>query len=241
MIEKQIKCLAEGLLDLLNEKLSGIYMIGSYALNDYRTHASDLDLMIIIERDLSVEEVSKIAELHKELNRVTFEVSYVTEDMLIKNTGYKVKRWYYNDVLKHEAYGPEWFIDRYVLIHHGIQLYNNNFDMSKVSQEFSEVLKGNRLFFEEHLTELVKCIETLSDEYLVFVLLSLCRVYYTFKFKCIVSKTSAASWMKETYDIKSLDQALRWSKGTRINRASMIQSIMFVDEMSRDLFKRSWI
>ena len=103
-------------------------MIGSIALDDFREHSSDIDLLVIMEKTMSKTEYRKMEEYHRGLsdrsrlgNRI--EVSYITEEMLNLDSGYGMNRPYYNSGrFRYEIYGHE-------LAHIFIQLeFENEYD-----------------------------------------------------------------------------------------------------------------
>lgn len=73
-------------LHLADEKLpgriSGLYLVGSVALNDYRPGQSDIDFVAVSDTALLPSELDKLRQLHSELRRTmprpTLDGVYVT-------------------------------------------------------------------------------------------------------------------------------------------------------------------
>src|SRR5271163_139289 len=56
--------LSKGILELLGDKVIGIYLFGSLSYDDFIPDRSDIDLLVITKEFLSEEELKKIKEFH---------------------------------------------------------------------------------------------------------------------------------------------------------------------------------
>lgn len=57
------------LLAQLQENIAGIYLIGSYSLNDLQTSLSDIDFIVALIQDLSVEDLKRLEKIHLEIEQ----------------------------------------------------------------------------------------------------------------------------------------------------------------------------
>ena len=62
-----------GVHSILIDKLKGLYIIGSYGLNDFNPNLSDIDFIISIKDPLKAGEIEAIGKLHAEIERETIQ------------------------------------------------------------------------------------------------------------------------------------------------------------------------
>jgi len=207
------------------------YIVGSIALDDFRIKSSDVDLIVILERRLSEEKFSRLDDLHKNLYQSSewgkrIEVSYITEVMLNSDSNIAKNRPYYNSgQFRYESYGQEWYIDKHILITKGICISKDPICCIIDEVSCEELKYASLKFMEEDLKPLIERCDTLSNEYLVFITLSICRIIFTFKESYVASKTESVNWMNRITQNRYSDllaELLDWEIGKSIKRKGEI-------------------
>jgi streptomycin 3"-adenylyltransferase len=83
-IRDQTRNLVEALEQLLSEDLVGVYLYGSLAMGCFNPRASDLDLLVVMRRGMTIETKKRLAELLLRLSNATIriEISFLTTESL---------------------------------------------------------------------------------------------------------------------------------------------------------------
>lgn len=83
-IRRQVWALIEALRQLLNKDLVGVYLFGSLAMGCFNPRTSDLDLLVVVRRGMTIETKKRLAELLLRLSNasVPMEVSFLTTESL---------------------------------------------------------------------------------------------------------------------------------------------------------------
>jgi len=212
---------------ILTNNIKSTYIVGSIALDDFRINSSDIDVLVISERRLSKEEFSDIKKLHMSLYQTSkwgrrIEVSYIIEEMLNSESIIGMTRSYYNSgQFRYEPYGQEWYIDKHILTSKGICISNEPLGSAIDEVSCDELKSASLKFMEVDLKPLIERCDTLSNEYLVFITLSLCRIIFTLKEASVTSKSGSISWInKLTLNRYSelLDEVINWDFEKNIKR-----------------------
>lgn len=231
-IESLVVALSERIVNVLGDNFISLYLHGSLSLGDFNDN-SDIDFVVITNH--IIEDVNVIEKVHREFGNYPWgsklEGSYVTRDMASCDELSSDKRLYFNSsVLKWEPYGYEWYFERDILIKHGLLICGEDF--------YSKLLPPTREVLKEACVSLV--VDTwiplmnrgnLTDEYIVFGVLSMCRLIYTLKTGEITTKRKASQWMIDKgYDENIILDVL--SSGHIENRHGAIEFIhQMMDEI----------
>lgn len=197
-----------GIKTILNENLVGIYLFGSLSYGDFNPESSDIDIVVILNRPLTQQELQLIKGLHEAIQKKyikwsdRLECSYIPINMLENILPPKEPRPYLGGgVFYDEApYGNEWIINNYLLYQYGISLIGCDFKALITQIDILEVQKAciKDLFqeWEPKITDL----EWLSNShYQSYLVLNLCRILYTVIEGFAGTKKVSAEWAKKRF------------------------------------------
>jgi hypothetical protein len=87
-IPNVVLALTQGLIATFGQRLIGVYLGGSFSMGDFVAASSDYDILVIIDDDLTLDDLSTLGELHERLLRDDLEAArlegdYVTRRLLV--------------------------------------------------------------------------------------------------------------------------------------------------------------
>lgn len=240
------------LSNLLGDNLVGAYLFGSLTYGDFNPNSSDIDLMVLVNKPLTVQEIEKVEKLHRDLeqqhpkwkNRV--ESSYTPVGMLSQITPPKEPRPYYGEgKMWYEAdYGNEWIINLYLLKKHGITLFGTDLQQLIDDVDIVEVQKACiRDLFKEWEPKLREPDWLNNSHYQSYLILNLCRILDAVLNADPRSKKVSSQWVKETYPQWSnlVEKAENWHYGAIMtNQLETLEFLKFVVEVIKqhDLYSQ---
>lgn len=193
---------------LIND-LVGIYLTGSLSYGDFSLTRSDIDLLVVVKKPLSPQQIEQITILHNQINQKhpawdkRIECSYLPCELLESKTPPTTPRPYYGEGTFYPAapYGNEWMINNYLLQQHAITLFGPDFktllsasiSINSVKEACLTDLKTEwapKLNNEEYLN---------NPHYQSYLVLNLCRILYTVLQNKTGSKKTSAAWVKKKY------------------------------------------
>lgn len=202
-----------GVIQHLSDNLIGIYMVGSLATGDFDPD-SDVDFLVVIERDLSSDDVNNLQEMHRDIyDRDCYpakhlEGSYIRKDFLCnEKTMLKEKIWYLDNgsrTLELSDHDNRWHV-HWVLREKGkilwgadpktlmdpVPLRTLQFDVIIVMDQLSNG-------FQNELLQPLGFYNSVFGQ--SFVILTICRILFTISSGKIESKKSGVMWAMETLD-----------------------------------------
>lgn len=240
-MEKEIKtlidALSERIVNVLGDNFMSLYIHGSLALGDFNEN-SDIDFVVITNH--MIEDINVIEKVHRELENYPWgsklEGSYITKNMASCDKLLNDKRLYFNSsVLKWEPYGYEWYFERTILINHGLLICGEDF-YSKLLPPTHEVLKEACVSLVVDTWIPLMDRGNLTDEYIVFGVLSMGRLMYTLETGEITTKLKASQWtIDKGYDKNIILDAL--SSGHVENRHGATEFIrQMMDEIISEVY-----
>lgn len=239
-IKRMIEALSDKIADELGANFVSFYVHGSLALGDFNEN-SDIDYVVVTEHFIS--DMSMIEKIHRAFQECCFghhfEGSYITIDMALSDGLPKEKRLYYNSgTPQYVSYGYEWYFERTILIDHGLCIKGENL-YSDLTPPTNETLEEAVAFLiVDTWVPLMKKPDQLSDEYIVFGVLTMCRLMYTLKEKKIISKLKSAKWMIERgYDSNIIYEAINNSKPLLYKK----EAIEFIQNLMDDILSQAYI
>lgn len=223
-INKVLRSLQIGILNISDENLIGFYLTGSLSYGDFNPGSSDIDLLVVLNKPVTKEEINLIKRLHLQIEKDNkklarrIECSYIPKDMLKKIHTPKLPRPYFGEgILYPEAhYGNEWIINNYLLYKHGIALIGPEFKTLIKPINIANVQKACiRDLFKEWKPKMTDNVYLQNSHYQSYVILNLCRILYTVLCKEVVSKSASAQWVKNEFkQWKNLvETAEKWRYG----------------------------
>lgn len=207
-INKVLHTLQTGILSIFGKKLVGFYLTGSLSYGDFNPDSSDLDLLVVLNKPATKEEVDLIKQLHVQVEKENekwsnrIECSYIPKDMLENIQPPKIPRPYYGEgILYPEAhFGNEWIINNYFIYNHGITLLGPNFKTLLKSINIMDVQKACiRDLFKEWEPKIADDSYLNNSHYQSYLVLNLCRILYTVLQADAASKNVSAEWVKNKY------------------------------------------
>jgi len=209
--------------DLFSDKLRGIYIHGSIATGHFNVDSSDIDFFVLLENRPSDADFMEIQRIHKKITErdpywgVRLEGSYIGLEMLKSKEPPEIKRPYVNGGTAQWAiYGQEWIFEKSVLRELGITIVGESLSdlIQLVTKE--EIRCASRRALMEWWLQVLEEETKLDEEYLVYGVLSMCRVIYSIQTGETKSKKECALWLMEKSDEERkrlIQAALEWKVG----------------------------
>ncbi|MFH1864041.1 MAG: aminoglycoside adenylyltransferase domain-containing protein [bacterium] len=235
-----INSLTEGLKNILDLNLVGLYLTGSLSYGDFNPKRSDIDFLAVLNAPVSSEKLKKIEQLHKDIEKENkkwaerIECSYVTKDMLQNTLPPKTPRPYIGEgkFYSKAPYGNEWIINLYWLYSKGKTIAGPDFKTFIKPVDIADVQKASvRDLFKEWQPKIKDPDYLKNSHYQSYVVLNLCRLLYTMVCNKLATKKISASWVKNEYpEWKNLVKiAEDWGYGKEMNlQEETINFIQFV-------------
>lgn len=223
-----LESLLNGIQTIFGNNLVGVYITGSLSYGGFIRGRSDLDLLVVLHKPVTQEEMDLIKKMHIQIekdnekwkNRI--ECSYIPQDMLGNMLPPKSPRPYIGEgrFYPKAFYGNEWIINNYLLYKHGITLFGPDFNTLLKKVDIKDVQKASiRDLFKEWEPKL-KDDEWLDNpHYQSYIVLNLCRILFTVLQEKVASKNISASWVKKEFPRwkKLIEHAEKWSYGKVMN------------------------
>lgn len=215
--------LSHGVTTILGNNLVGVYLFGSLSYGDFDMKRSDIDLLIIVNKSLSAQELQSIKELHEKIYKEfpvwkeRMEASYTPLSFFSNIEPPISPRPYFGEGKYYLAeYGNEWIINNYLLYHHGIAINGPEFKTLIDPIDITLVQKASvRDLFKEWEPKLRETEWLDNSHYQSYLVLNLCRILNTALFASILSKKKSALAIKNAFPEWSelIQIAERWEYG----------------------------
>jgi predicted nucleotidyltransferase len=229
--------------ETIGDKLTGIYLHGSMAMGCFNHEKSDIDLLIVIENDITdvqkMEFMKQVVTLNERASAKGLEISIVKREYcrpFVYPTPFELHfspmhlQWFRDN--------PENYVENMrgedkdlaahftIINRYGIVLYGE-----QIENIFAEVPKKN--YVESIWLDVEGAREDIAEEPM-YMTLNLCRVLAFLKEDLCLSKLQGGEWglahMSERYHPLIL-QALNCYKTNQIMQADMELAGQFADEM----------
>lgn len=187
---------------ILQDKFLACYLQGSFAVGDWDDD-SDVDFLVVIQNDLSDDDVRQLNKMHLDLFNSFLpwsqhlEGSYFPTDLLKTQDINHMPIWYLDNMstaLERSTHDNE-LVVRWVTREHGITLYGDNpqtyIDLIDISAMKAEIKKTMHTWGQEILTGEYE-IKSLWAQ--PFVVISYCRMLQSLKTGTIQSKLAGVKW-----------------------------------------------
>ena len=232
--------ICEGVNSILEKNLIGLYLFGSLSYGDFNPDSSDIDLVVIVDKQLDDKHLAQIKLLHKNIGeqfqkwRERVECSYTPLEMLNNTLPPKDPRPYFGGGIFYDAapYGNEWIINNYLLYQYSIPLSGNDFKKLTNPIDILEVQKACiRDLFQEWEPKITDFEWLDNSHYQSYLVLNLCRILYTVMEKIAGTKKVSAEWAKNKFGLpwsKLIGDAQDWKYGKEMSsRNEAIDFIKF--------------
>ncbi len=230
---------------VLKSHLTGMYLTGSLSYGDFNCESSDIDITVIVDKQVSADELKELRRLHLRMEDKfpkwarRLECTYTPVGMLASVEPPKEPRpWYWGGegrLFEAAQYGNEWIINNYLLYEHGIRLRGPEFRELMPAVSTEEVRKACiRDLFTEWEPKRNETAWFENSHYASYFVLNLCRILYTVMGNGAASKSTAAGWVIQKYGDRWGDligTALGWHYGVELDlREPDVRFLDFVIE-----------
>lgn len=206
-INQVVTYLTQGISEILNENLIGIYLFGSLTYGGFNDESSDIDLVAILKNPASEVEIEKLKGLHKQVENKypkwskRIESSYTSQQMLLSIMPPGSRPYYGEGVFYVDApYGNEWIINLYLLYNHGVAVLGPEFSVLVQPIKIEDVQQACvRDLFKEWEPKLREPEWLDNPHYQSYLVMNLCRILNTVMNGTALSKEKSANWVKQEY------------------------------------------
>ena len=219
-----VRHIIDRLIDELNEILSGdligIYLYGSLVSGDFEIAVSDIDLVVVLARDLSAGQFQTLQMMHARVVgdhpewEDRLELAYISRRALwtFRNAESTIGIISPGEPFHLIQAGEDWLISWYDLRQHGIALQGPPIKTLINPIPMYDWLNAVR----EHICAYRRSVMDAADiMYLSYIVLTVARGVYTLAHGRAASKVKAAAWARRKYPRWSglIARALRWRSG----------------------------
>lgn len=197
---------------ILGDVFTGMYLYGSLAQGDFDYNTSDIDFIVITERDVSDEQFALLSKMHAgfcasgSFWAEKFEAAYIQKDALNLPSSHPAR---YPQLekggdLAREPLETGWPFQRYVLRNRGIVVAGPDPATLLAPVPARELLDAaiaiTLMWQRARRTDpsWLEWVRQLPAHR--FVLVTLCRSLYTLEHGTVASRSAAAKWGRETLD-----------------------------------------
>jgi predicted nucleotidyltransferase len=197
---------------ILGDAFTGMYLYGSLAQGDFDSNTSDIDVIVVTEREVSDEQFALLGEMHAAFRASdsywaeSIEAAYIRKDALDLPPSHPAE---YPQLEKgrdlvREPLEEGWPFQRSVLRNQGIVVAGPDPAtlMAPVSaQELSDAATASiRMCQQTRRTDPSWLEWVRQPPEQRFVVVTLCRCLYTLEHGTVASKSAAAAWGQDTLD-----------------------------------------
>ncbi len=245
-VSQIIAKLSEDISTALGNNLLGLYLFGSLTYGDFNKASSDIDLMAILKEPATPLELELLKKLHIDIAThfpqwaTRIECSYTPLSMLSSKTPPLEPRPYYgeNSFWPEAPYGNEWIINLYLTYNYGKTLIGPDFKSLARPIQISDVQQAAiKDLFTEWEPKLREVSWLDNSHYQSYLVVNLCRIFYTVMQTDARSKKVAADWVKITHPEWShlIETAQNWQYGQEMReQEKTIEFLKFVIDQIKD-------
>lgn len=234
------------------DNLIGVYLFGSLVLGDFDKNFSDIDLMIVLKKDISTSEFKKIKDLQKYISEKYPRFGTDGVEMIFVST-YAINNYLHEKTfltavapgnpLETTVCKPEFMIYFYMVKNYGKTIVG--VPKEKIFPEISKadfVNISNKVALENIPYWKESCKKTFHEQF--YSVITLCRALYISKNKIYPSKLEAKNWAIYNYphfkDIIEYVWLLRgkWKKTDIPTDEYKYQKIMDFFDFAKDELKK---
>lgn len=231
---------------IFDEKMVGFYLYGSLVWGDFDIDTSDIDMLCVIDSEITEEELEKLKLMYKDFvaknpkwsNRI--EVHYAPLPGLknFRTNSFKMGNISPGEPLHIIDSGMDWIDEWYCVQEYAITLYG--MDKEKIlphidRSEFIQTIRRYALSFYERIHN---CKESCYSQ--AYAILTLCRALYTVKNGEQISKPAAARWamdyLPEYREV--IQSALIWRQERDKNNRDSFETYTLAEKFVKDILER---
>ncbi|KNF10207.1 hypothetical protein CLPU_1c03720 [Gottschalkia purinilytica] len=217
------------LKDCYKDNIFGVYIYNSVALGAFDVNKSDIDILTIINRDFTNEEIVKLKVIHDEL-KSKFKYAKKMEGMYIRidnlgkvNSEIEPYVYFENGKLHDSGYYDINYVTWWTLKNNGIEINSPSISELNIDINWNHILLTMNYNLNDYWKKKSdKKLIFLLDEWVEFSVLTLCRILFTLDNKKISSKCEA---LKYTMNCVPDDWKLLVKEAMRIRENSSKKSL----------------
>lgn len=216
-VKKVMMLYSSKLNEMFPNQILGIYLYGSTVLGAFHSESSDIDFVTVFRHELSGKELKKLSHLHKKIRAENplvkkFECEYLSLDEQNQLHIHKIYPFFEGTKCKGKRRLMK--IALYQLVHDSYAVYGPNFSTYYSNKVLNvDVMQEMEYNLNHYIaSKASRSYLFLFDSWIEFIVLTLCRVYYTLKTGKITSKELACEEVMKDFDLKYSDilqEALR--------------------------------
>jgi len=230
--------------EILGEDLLAMYLHGSLATGDFKQKDSDIDFIVVLEKEVSKKTVQKLRGMLGEIEQhdpkwsKKLEGSYVPKDWLKSTEPPRTPRPYINGgSLNMYPYGYEWILEKFVIREKGIVVTGPPAATFIEPISADNVRRANSKILQRDWEPILSESSRLENyEYQAYAVLTMCRCLFLFANNEMTSKPKAVAWTKEKFPKwkELVEDASNWSSGQRFDRLNEVKDfIKFTIEFTK--------
>ncbi len=199
-VKQLITTIQSDLPVILKDNLFGIYIYGSLSYNAFNPKRSDIDCVVVLNRNLTATEFTSLKLWYKKLLKNTswakrLELPFIRKNKIITDGtyNYKTTTCFFGKLIRRTATDADSPITWLNIQECGITLYGPKpatFVPKIKNSALKNALKGEWTYIKNHCQRWNKK----SLEYQVYIIATLCRILYTLKNNSLTSKENACQW-----------------------------------------------
>jgi predicted nucleotidyltransferase len=208
----------------LGDQFVGFYLHGSLASGDFQPGRSDIDFLVVTQSQLPDQMVGRLAQMHRDfaggglewVDRL--EGSYIPREALRR---YDPRQAHHpalrvDGTFAIDGHGVDWILQRAALRQQAIILAGPDpaaliepLTPQELRQAAAETLQE---WWRPQLDDTHRLI---SREYQAYAVMTMCRIFYTFRFGSIATKSEAVHWFRQNHHLWDplIASALAWPSG----------------------------
>ena len=199
--EHSIQTLTQRISTILSDYSPSIYLYGSIPLGDFRLGWSDIDILVLTDKQITEEQAQKLVGLRQALLEKepgnpyyrSFEGGMLTLDAFLTGKADRVVYWGTGGAKITDHYTLDSF-GMTELIESSVLLYGNDIRNQLKALEFSELYAD----VKRHYDTIRKYVQKTGRSFYSFGwMLDIARCIYTLRTGKIIAKTDAADWALE--------------------------------------------
>ncbi|MER2006893.1 MAG: aminoglycoside adenylyltransferase domain-containing protein [Psychrobacillus sp.] len=176
--------------------IEGVYLYGSVALDAFDERKSDIDFIVLLNRQVNEKEIEMIKDLHTQLSKEELgsrmDGMYIQATDLSKGDETMQPYPFCADGVVRVGHWDINHVTWWVLKEHGITLQGTDIQELKISTEWEDVLGTLKYNINQYWYEKTKEIpDSVTDEVVEFVTATICRILYSLEYQQIISKKEA--------------------------------------------------
>jgi predicted nucleotidyltransferase len=227
---------------LFPNQIEGAYLYGSLCLGAYQEGKSDIDLLVVLNRNLTTEEIKRLRKAHKQLRKYYYgrlmDGMYLSvADLGKQNHELDPYPYCFKGKIKF-GYWDVNAVTWWLLKHKGIRLYGTDISELDIPVHWGHVIDTMKYNLNEYwMPKTKQTFSFLVDEMVEFCVLTLSRIICTYEFGEILAKQDA---VKKAQDLVPIQWQLLLKEGLRI-RINPQSASLYPSRIKRARECKAWI